>query len=306
MNAAERFLAASRFHDLCPSQPATGLPLAAPGARPRTLEELAADLDALAVRDGDLVMVHVSMRAVGPVAGGAAGLVAALDAAVGPTGTVVVNVGARDDFDWVNGRDPSERAALLTAAPPFNAANTPADPDVGVFAEVFRSTTATVVNDHPDARFAARGRRAAEVLEPVPWNDYYGPGSPLERLVDGGGRLLRLGADIDTVTALHLAEYRADLPAKRRALRHHRVRSEAGGSEIRSVSCLDDSDGIVDLPGADYFGLVTTAYLDTGRASTGTVGGARAELLDAADMVAFAQAWMEEHLRPPDDLGRRV
>jgi len=38
------------------------------------------------------------------------------------------------------------------------------------------------------------------------------------------------------------------------------------------------------------------AYLATGRASTGFVGGAVSELIDGADLVEFAGEWMAEHL----------
>jgi aminoglycoside N3'-acetyltransferase len=129
----------------------------------------------------------------------------------------------------------------------------------------------------------------------VPWDHYYGPGSPLERLVTLDGKVLRLGADIDTVTLLHYAEYLAPLPNKRRAVRYRRVQASTG-PVIRRIECLDDSDGIVDYPGGDYFGLIMTEYLATGRASQGMVGGARSELIDAADLVAFAVDWMTAHL----------
>ena len=129
----------------------------------------------------------------------------------------------------------------------------------------------------------------------MPWDDYYGPGSPLERFVQAGGRVLRLGADLDTVTLLHYAEYLAPLPSKRR-VRRHRLVLGRDGPEVRVVQCLDDSDGIVDLPGEDYFAVILREYLATGRASTGIVGRATSELIEAADIVEFAVSWMADHL----------
>jgi aminoglycoside N3'-acetyltransferase len=247
----------------------------------RTAADLAAELARLGVRPGDLVMVHASLRSVGPVDGGAGAVVTALDTAVGPDGTWLMNLGAMQDEQ------------------PFDAQRTPADPDVGVLAEVMRTTPGTVVSDHPDARFGARGPAAREVLEPVPWDDYYGPGSALDRLVARGGRVLRLGADVDTVTLVHLAEYLVDLPAKRRVTRRHLVGGPRGPRVVR-VSCLDDSDGIVEWPGEDYFGTILLAYLAspaaaTGSALVGRVGAATGELLDGADLVRFAVGWMAEH-----------
>ena len=247
---------------------------------PLSPDELTASLRRLGVAVGDVLMVHASLRAVGPVEDAAAGVVRALDAAVGPSGTVLMTLGARDDPQ------------------PFDCHRTPADPDIGVLAEIFRQTAGTVVSDHPEGRFGARGRSAEALPSEVPWHDYYGPGSPLERLVEANGRVLRLGADRDTVTLLHYAEYLADVPNKRRVQRHPRVVG-ANGPEVRVVECLDDSNGIVDYPGEDYFAQILDAFLEAVASPRGLVGLARAELLDAAALVDFAARWMTDHFRAP-------
>ena len=54
-----------------------------------TVEHLVADLRRLGVVEGDLLMVHASLRAIGPVLGGADGVIDALEVAVGPSGTSV-------------------------------------------------------------------------------------------------------------------------------------------------------------------------------------------------------------------------
>jgi len=178
---------------------------------------------------------------------------------------------------------------------PFDATTTPADPDNGVLAEVFRTRPGTRVTDNAEGRFGASGPLARVLLDDAPWDDYYGPGSPLDRFVAEGGRVLRVGADPDTVTLIHLAEYLVDLPDKRRVVRHRLVVGPAG-PELRTVTCLDDSNGIVDHDGEDEFLTILRAYLATGRASTGLVGAAASELLDGPDLVDFAVAWMAEHL----------
>ncbi|MGE0813098.1 MAG: aminoglycoside N(3)-acetyltransferase [Vicinamibacterales bacterium] len=262
-----------------------------------SVEALAADLRRLGVRDGEVLMVHASLRAVGPVAGGAAGLIAALDDAVGPEGTLLMVLGARDEWSWVNDHPEDLREDFLADAEPFDALVTPAQEDVGVLAEVFRTAPGTVVSDHPEGRFGARGRLAAALTAEVPWNDYYGPGSPLERLVDAGGRVLRLGADENTVTLMHYAEYLAHVPDKRRVRRHRRVAGPAG-PEIRVVECLDDSLGIVDWHGEDYFALILRDYLASHDVPRGIVGAADSALLDARDLVTCAARWMATHLAP--------
>jgi aminoglycoside N3'-acetyltransferase len=262
---------------------------------PTSVEDLAADLRGIGVAPGDLLMVHASLRAIGPVERGADGVLDALEAAIGPGGSLLMTLGARDDRSWVNERPERERPGLLRDAEPFDPLETPADPDVGVLAEVFRRRPRTSVSDHPEGRFGASGPLAGHLVEDVPWDDYYGPGSPLERFVRSGGRVLRLGADPDTLTLLHYAEYLTPVPSKRR-VRRHRLVTGRNGPEIRTVECLDDSDGIVDHPGEDYFTTILRGYLSTGRASTGIAGRAAGELLESADVVDFAVTWMAEHL----------
>jgi aminoglycoside N3'-acetyltransferase len=260
-----------------------------------SVDHLVADLRRLGIALGDLLMVHASLRAVGPVDGGADGVIDALEAAVGPDGTLLFVLGARDAWAWVNERAEHERVQLLHDAEPFDCLVTPAEPEVGVLAEVFRTRRRTKVSDHPEGRFAASGALADRLLDNVPWDDYYGPGSPLERFVQADGRVLRLGADLDTLTLLHYAEYLAPIPSKRR-VRRHRLVVGRDRPEVRVVDCLDDSDGIVDHPGEDYFAVILREYLATGRASTGVVGRATSELIEAADVVEFAVPWMAEHL----------
>lgn len=259
-----------------------------------TLADLRRDLEALGVRAGDLLMVHGSLRRLGLAStrGGAELLLDALDAAVGPQGTLMMVLGSHYPVDWVNERPVEERAALLAGSEPFDHLSAPAMPDVGALAELFRRRPGTIVSDNPSGRFGARGAQAADLLRDVPWHDYYGPGSPLERLCAGGGRILRLGANPDTVTALHYAEYLAQLPNKRRT----RWDYVLPGRGHCWIECLDDFHGIADWEGEDYFALILKAYLASGRGVRGRVGRAEAELLEAADIVGFGARWMEEHL----------
>lgn len=264
-------------------------------------QALRAGLAALGVAAGSLVMVHASLRriglhraAFGP--GGAEALLDALDAAVGPDGTLMMVLGTDYAMDWIYAHPSEARPALLAGTPAFDHRNAPVQPEVGWFAEAFRRRAGTIVSDNPSGRFGARGPLAAELMADQPWHDYYGPGSPLQKLCDGGGKVLRLGADPDTVTALHYAEYLADVPDKRSIRWDYVVAGPGGEPEYRWIDCLDDSNGIAPWDGDDYFALILQAYLPLGRHREGAVGAARAELIDAADLVAFGARWMEENL----------
>ena len=221
-------------------------------------------------------MVHASLRRIGPVAGGADGIIDALDLAVGERGTLVMLLGAE-------------------AGVVFDALASPASAEVGALAEVFRERQGTLVTTNPEGRFAARGFAAEEVVRDQPWDDYFGPGSPLEWLIERNGRVLRLGANDDTTTLMHYAEYLVPLPEKRRVTRAREVLID-GRVERRLVRCLDDENGIVDWDGEDYFALALRAYRAAGRTRRGPFGRAEAEVLEAADVVAFAVDWMSTHL----------
>lgn len=237
-------------------------------------QTLTAQLKALGLPIDRPVMVHAGLRSIGAIDGGADRLIDALLDAIAPKGTMLMMVAERGDV-------------------PFDRLTTPADPENGVLADIFRRRAGNGVSDHPASRFAAIGPDAPALLSPVPLHDYYGPGSPLERFVAMRGQVLRLGASPDTVTLTHYAEYLADLPVKRRVRRDY-VRADTGPLTIDS---LDDSDGIAVWPHGDYFSQILLDFLGEGRARTGPVGNSIAALIDGATFTAFATQWMERELR---------
>ncbi len=235
---------------------------------------LADQLGVLGVAPNDTVMLHTSMRKIGLVVGGARGVIEALRQAVGPRGNLLMVLSA--DLDE-----------------PFDSLVTKVDTeDMGVLAEVFRTSPGVRVNDHAADRFAALGPDALFLLNPTPLHDYHGPGSVLERFTQRNGSVLRLGANPDTITLTHYAEYLAHVPNKRR-VRLRYVRADIGEQWIES---LDDTDGIVDWSGGDYFPQIFLDYRATGAVRLGPVGQCSAELLRAQDFVAYAVQWMNKKL----------
>lgn len=237
-------------------------------------DKIVEQLKALGIRSGDVVMTHASMRRVGPIEGGAKSLVDAQLQAVGAEGTLLMVLGADEDE-------------------PFDPDRTPVDiEDMGVLAEVFRTYLRVQVSDHPADRFGAIGRHAHDLLGPMPLHDYHGPGSPLERFCRLQGRVLRLGANPDTVTLTHYAEYLAEVPNKVRVRRRY-MRADAGEVWIEG---LDDTDGIAEWPHGDYFEQIYLDFRASGAVKTGLVGYCCAELLEAQEFVAFAVRWMNREL----------
>jgi aminoglycoside N3'-acetyltransferase len=156
-------------------------------------DELAAQLRELGVREGGVLLVHTSFRAVRPVEGGPAGLIHALLQAIGPGGTLVMPSWTGDDEE------------------PFDPAATPASADLGVVADTFWRLPDAVRSAHPFA-LAALGPLAEQITrDPLPLPPHI-PESPVGRVHELDGQVLLLGVGHDADTTLHLAELIANVP----------------------------------------------------------------------------------------------
>lgn len=280
-----------------------------------TRSSLGADLAVLGLRAGDTVMVHAAFRRVGPVVGGPDTLVDALLDVVGPTGTVL------SYQDWELGLDVWDdsgavRADLRAHVPPYDPATARPARDHGVLAATVGTRPGVRRSGNPGASVAALGARADELTLDHPLDDGYGAGSPLARLVEVGGRVLMVGAPLDTMTLLHHAEHLADLPGKRRVRIEYPFVGPDGpdGPPLwRWADEVDTSQPVVAGLPDDYFADVVEGFLasvagpghgaegaDGGRGVRGRVGDADSVLVDAAAVTAYAVAWLEErHGRRP-------
>ena len=247
---------------------------------------LAAQLTDLGLTPGDAVLVHAGLRAVGPILGGPDALIAALQDAVGPAGTIL---GYCDwNYDDRDLPDPSLRPHVL----PFDPARSRATRDNGAFPELLRTTPGAHRSGNPGASMAALGGRAAWFTADHAMDYGYGPQSPLGKLVATDGKTLLLGAPLDTMTLLHHAEHLADIPGKR--LRRYQSPILIDGSTVwRQFEEFDTSDPVVDGLADDYFEEVVEDFLATGRGKRGLVGHAPSVLVDAPAIVAFAVQWLE-------------
>ncbi|MFK7603537.1 AAC(3) family N-acetyltransferase [Deinococcus sp. SM5_A1] len=109
---------------------------------PRTRASLAADLRALGVRAGDVLMVHVSLSSLVWVAGGPVALIQALQDAVTLAVTLVMptfTLSLTDPADWRKPTvPPSWWATIRAGTPAFDPALTPSR-GMGRTAELFRT-----------------------------------------------------------------------------------------------------------------------------------------------------------------------
>lgn len=256
---------------------------------------MAETLRALGLRDGDAVMVHGAMSRFGPMLNGPDAFVGAVQDAVGPTGTVLAYVdwdGAYHDLLDEDGRLPDRWKAHV---PTFDPAASRAIRDNGILAEFIRTTPGARRSGNPGASVAAVGARADWFTADHPMDYGYGPGSPLAKLVEAGGKVLMAGAPLDTMTLLHHAEHLADIPGKR-VIRHECPISTSDGVTWRRVEEFDTARPIVSGLADDYFAEIVRDHLAAGAGRRGRIGGAELTLVEAADVCAFAVQWLERRM----------
>lgn len=155
--------------------------------------ELLAQLGAIGVERGGVLLVHTSFRATRPIEGGPLGLIRALRDALGPDGTLVMPSWTGDD------------------GVPFDPYETPAATDLGVVADTFWRLPDVARSEHPFA-FAAAGPLAKQITsDPLPLPPHV-PESPVGRVHDADGQVLLIGVGHDADTTLHLAEILGGAP----------------------------------------------------------------------------------------------
>jgi aminoglycoside 3-N-acetyltransferase len=220
--------------------------------------QVADQLRALGVKAGDVLLVHTSFRAVRPVEGGPLGLIAALRAALGPDGTLVMpSMSDNDD-------------AL------FDPANSRAAPDLGIVADTFWRLPGVARSDHPFA-FAATGTQAATITaDPLPLPPHVAA-SPVGRVHDLDGQVLLLGCGHDANTTLHLAELIADVPY--RVPRHCTAIRDGHATRID----YGENDHC-----CQRFALADEWLRSRGLQADGPVGHAHARLARSRDIVSVA------------------
>jgi aminoglycoside 3-N-acetyltransferase len=257
-------------------------------AAPVTRARIAADLEALGVRRGSVLVVHSSLSALGWVCGGAQAAVEGILAALGPDGTLVVptHSGSNSEpADWRNPPVPEDWwPAIREHMPAFDSDRTPASHFMGVIAELVRSWPGARRSAHPHVSFAAIGPDADAIAAGHELASGFGERSPLARAEERDADVLLLGVGHSSNSSLHLAEYRVPDPPRERS--SAAIATPAGRRwESWDDVVADESD----------FERIGAAFDATGRTRTGRVGEGSARLMRQRELVAFAVGWMREH-----------
>lgn len=217
-----------------------------------SIGDVVRQLRALGVKEGRVLLVHTSYRAVRPIEGGPRGLIEALTRSLGKEGTLVMP-------SWSDG------------VHLFDPETSPAAPSLGVVANEFWQTPGVKRTTHAQA-FAARGPHAERILsDPLPLPPHI-PESPVGRVYDLDGQVLLIGVNHDANTTAHLAEIIARVPY---------------GVPKRCLTLVDGVPKLIEYRENDHccarFKLVD-GWLDH-RQVKGSVGHAESRLMSSRDIV---------------------
>jgi aminoglycoside N3'-acetyltransferase len=210
------------------------------------LADLVAALRDVGLGEGDSVFVHSSFKSLGQVKGGALTVIRSLEAAVGPSGHVLM-----PSFNLIAKSKRSET---------WNLETTPAT--TGWLTEFFRTLQGTLRSDHYSHSVAVRGPNAAHWVsggqpeqglaspwDLEPWMRAFGVNSPVYKCYTENSKVLLLGADYDSLTFLHLLE----------VMDWNKRLAENPLAEFRVID-RDIVGGICDAGGTVRFGTVGLAH----------------------------------------------
>lgn len=257
------------------------------GDSPVTTDEIVRDLGTLGIRNGEVLLVHSSLSALGWVCGGPVAVIDALRSLLGNEGTLVMpahSTSLGEPSYWKNPPVPeSWYSAIREHTSPYDPTVTPTRM-MGSVAEAFRRKPGVLRSGHPRFSFAACGHRAIEIIEPHPLAHGLGESSPLARLYELGARVLLLGVGHDSNTSLHLSEHRAQWSGRRIIMQGAPMQV---GRERRWLE-FEELEG-----DASDFGDIGAAFAD--RVLSGNVGRGQALLMAQRELVDFGASWIALH-----------
>ena len=233
-------------------------------------KKLLADMKALVIKEGETILVHASMKALGTKETPET-VLNTLQAALGDDGTLLLPA-----LTYEN---------VTPEHPVFDADKTV--PCIGLLPRTFWKMPGVVRSVHPTHSVCARGKRAAELtalhgedITPV------GKNSPFMKLPEIGGRLLFIGEVLDCCTFMHGVEERFGTDY---VLTKEKIRYVVNGEEKY-------------MYGHDFKGWETTyrrvkEILDPAKNEivTGKIGDATCYLIDAKALLKRAEEKLQEN-----------
>jgi aminoglycoside 3-N-acetyltransferase len=256
---------------------------------PITKKHLVHDLKRLGVQPGDIISVHSSMSKIGWVIGDQLTVIEALMDAVTEDGTIIMqahSTGNSDPRNWNYPPVPEEWwETIRREMPPFHTEITPLR-NLGRVPELFRILPDVFRSNHPQVSCTAWGKHAKEIVKNHDLKDSYGENTPWGVLYKLGSKILLIGVDHESNTALHHAESKIVTLATPRETTGAAVIENGVRKWIEWEQTAYDSSDFREL------GLAFESAIGY---ETKQVGQAESRLLPMRELVDFAIGWMQEN-----------
>lgn len=258
-----------------------------------TRPDLIEDLKRIGLVEGDLVMVHAGVSRIGALINGPDTLIDALLEVVGTSGTVMAYTDWDARYEDLLDGDGCVPEPWRGRIAGYDASRSRAIRDNGVFPEFLRTTPGAKRSANPGASIAAVGEMAGWLASGHVLDYGYGEISPLAKLVEAGGKILMVGAPLDTMTLLHHAEHLARIDGKR-VKRCEVPFATPEGVVWRMSEEFDTSVAVVPaFDDIDYFTAIVEDYMGQKQVERDAIGRASSILVDAVPMLEHAVAWLE-------------
>ena len=248
-----------------------------------TPDELSEGFARLGLAEGQDVMLHASLDAMGEVDGGAAMVLHRLTRTIGSDGTLLMptftSVARHSVFHDNYTRNGCWCKGVESRHIPFIPDLQP-DKEIGTIAQRLCSWPSSRRSNHPAYSYVAVGKRVDELVREVKLDD---PLLPVRKFLKSNPRVVTIGLGLPSVTAVHLAEEDV-LPAK--FVKERALTMSSKGSvwvDIRSTGC---SNG---------FAKLSSAFEGTADFQQTTIGIAGVESYSMKNLVDSAQSMLEEN-----------
>ena len=178
---------------------------------PLTAQDLTAALQALGVKEGDTLLVHSSLSNLGYLENGADGIIEALAAAVGPTGTFLAPAFARP-YIYFEGLCHKSYSYRPYDTRPDGALRDKTI-ETGALPKAMLKRADAVRSGHVSHEWVALGADAAACVAGHGFlDDPANENSPMAKVLERDGSVVFIGCDISANTFIHYVEHMVEAP----------------------------------------------------------------------------------------------
>ncbi len=250
-----------------------------------TQADLVDQIKQLGIKSGDVLELHVSMKAIGFVLGGANAVLEAFLDVLGHEGTLVMAAQAWDNSEPAYFERPPIAIELYEQLRQHHPVYQGKNEDIhkmGALAQVMQRRSNVYVSDHPQVAMMALGKQAKWITQNHELNSMFSSDSPLGRLRELKAKVLLIGVEYDACTAMHLAEHLSQV--RPIGIQGSRVVLGQKSDWVKFLSYVYDSDA---------FNAIGISMEVNGLVKLGTLGQATTKLLEYESMTRFTQNYLK-------------